>query len=496
MPPNAAKKIQPPKGTRDFYPEDLLKKRYIEHCWRAVSLRHGFEEIDGPTFETAELYRVKSGEGILNEMFGVYSGKSPEDVESVKRGEPPFALRPEFTPTLARMYAARAAQLPKPTKWFCVPNFFRAERPQRGRLREFGQWNADVVGGEESDGDSDILLCMIDLLEMCGLSSKGISIDVNHRRALASALPEYGIAAEREEAALRLLDASAKLGREKFADESASLGVPANKLTAWLEFVFTAGGSAGPSGAAAADANGSLAHLINSLKAVDASQWMRYRPSLARGLAYYTGTVFEVIAEGERAVAGGGRYDNLIELFGGPPTPACGFGMGDVVLANLLHDKGLMPEGRDVLEALARPLPLRPDVFVIGAGREEESAQNAIDHAVTRLVAQLRRGVVSKAYLDSRASDDAAARMKPWDAGRYDAAPMHARRSYKQTRNVGKLLADAGACHARFAAIVERADDAAALAGVCTLKNLDSGEQWIDVLLGEVASRATVLSGR
>jgi len=139
-------KIQAPKGTRDFYPDDLLKRRYLERLWRDTSIRHGFEEIDGPAFEHADLYKVKSGEGILAEMFGVFSGKAAEDLDRVRQtGEAPFALRPEFTPTLARMYAARAGALPKPTKWFWMQNCFRAERPQRGRLREFGQWNCDVM---------------------------------------------------------------------------------------------------------------------------------------------------------------------------------------------------------------------------------------------------------------------------------------------------------------------------------------------------------------
>ncbi|MFI4856005.1 MAG: ATP phosphoribosyltransferase regulatory subunit, partial [Phycisphaerales bacterium JB065] len=139
--------IGSPKGTRDFYPEDLLRRRYITEVWRAVSIRHGFEEIDGPTFEHSELYAVKSGEGILGELFQAFSGKAEDEREQVREtGNAPFALRPEFTPTLARMYAARAKQLPKPVRWFCVPNFFRAEKPQRGRLREFMQWNVDVIG--------------------------------------------------------------------------------------------------------------------------------------------------------------------------------------------------------------------------------------------------------------------------------------------------------------------------------------------------------------
>lgn len=193
--------------------------------------------------------------------------------------------------------------------------------------------------------------------------------------------------------------------------------------------------------------------------------WLRFDLRVVRGLAYYTGTVFEVIAEGERAVAGGGRYDNLIELFGGPPTPACGFGMGDAVLGNLLEDRKLIPEGREMLEALSRPMPLRPDVFVIA------SPNPGCEEQIVPTVARLRRGEESEKFKQGEC--------KPWSVERHSVPPLHARRSYKATKNVGKLLADAGACHARFAAIIESPE-------TCTLKNLDSGQQT-SVALADLA---------
>lgn len=209
---------------------------------------------------------------------------------------------------------------------------------------------------------------------------------------------------------------------------------------------------------------------------------MQFDENIVRGLAYYTGMVFEVIAEGERAVCGGGRYDNLIELFGGPPTPAVGFGMGDVVLGNLLADKGLMPEGPALLGALsAPPASLRPDVFVI-ANEKEESQK-----ALRPLVSRLRLGVESPAW---REKPD----RKPWDRERYSAPPLHARHSYKATRNIGKLLQEASGQHARFAAIIESADDPAKWGdipgGECTLKNLDTREEWKGVPLKDIAGRA------
>jgi histidyl-tRNA synthetase len=484
------RKIASPTGTRDFYPQDMLLRRYITDAWRRTALRHGFDEIDGPTFESADLYKVKSGEGILGEMFGVYSGKSPDDVESVKRGEPPYGLRPEFTPTLARMYAARAKQLPQPTKWFCVSNFFRAERPQRGRLREFFQWNCDVIGGEDKAGaDVDVIECALSLLANTGLSHTEVKAKYSSRSYFAVAFSHCGVPEDKRGEMMNIIDASGKVSLEatrasmiKACGESIGVAV--------FSFLFLGhAGHAIPNADALAAAEQSqisladmhsIAHALNARGLRD---WCEIDAKIVRGLAYYTGTVFEVIAEGERAVAGGGRYDNLIELFGGPPTPACGFGMGDVVLANLLADRGLVPEGRDLLAALSQPMPVRPDVFVIASPNEH------CDAAVVPLVARLRRGAESKRYAQGE--------LKPWAAGRYTVPPMHARRSYKATKNVGKLLADANGCHARFAVIIERYEPASgqALEGHATLKDLDTQAQHEHVPLTEIGTRIAATTG-
>lgn len=474
--------IQSPKGTRDFYPREMLVRRYITDAWRRTALRHGFDEIDGPTFESAELYAVKSGEGILSEMFGVFSGKDPEDVERVKAGTPPLGLRPEFTPTLARMYAARAKQLPQPTKWFCVSNFFRAEKPQRGRLREFFQWNCDVIGGEDKPtADAEVIATAIALLSACGLTADAATARYSHRRIYAQVFDACGVIEQQRETLMVIMDRAAKVPPD--ATRAAMIDACGQTIGAAVFEQFF--GRAGAIGDAAARVS-ELSHVAATLDASGLGAWCAIDASIVRGLAYYTGTVFEVIAQGERAVAGGGRYDNLIELFGGPPTAACGFGMGDVVLANLLTDRGLMPEGRDLVQALCEPMPVRPDVFVVASPNER------CDQAVTPLVARLRRGVETQRYTQSQSASDAAARLKPWDDARYDAEqggvrPLHARRSYKATKNVGKLLADAGACFARWAAIIERVDDVAALEGVCTLKNMHTQEQRADVPLRDVA---------
>ncbi len=476
--------FQSPKGTRDFYPQDLLRRRYIIDTWRRVSLRHGFEEIDGPTFEDSALYTVKSGEGILNELFGAYSGKDPNDTKQVQSGgPPPFALRPEFTPTLARMYAARAKQLPQPTKWFCVSNFFRAERPQRGRLREFWQWNADVINRVETEADAEILALLCDSSETLGLKESDASIHLNDRNAVADRLRLLGVDDQKHSAAFHVLDQIGKIPEDVLLAKAALLDIPApaqhylaaGKIRVQLQQGDFAGLLSALDAFKYSDAM--LAAIQALFKSITehgmGERRMIFDENLARGLAYYTGTVFELIAEGERAVAGGGRYDKLIELFGGPPTPAVGFGMGDVVLTNLLDDRKLMPEGRDLLEATSRPLPVRPDVFVIANESEDSQAR------LVPTVAALRRGVETDKYKQGEC--------KPWSTDRYaptlgGTPPLHARRSYKATKNIGKLLSEATACHARYALIIENADTA-------TLKNLDTGEQTKDVPLTEAPRR-------
>ncbi len=477
---SSGRTFQAPRGTRDFYPEDLLRRRYIEKAWRDTSIRHGFEEIEGPTFEQSELYTVKSGEGILSEMFNVFSGKDEDEVKAVREtGRAPLALRPEFTPTLARMYAARAAQLPRPTKWFWQQNCYRAEKPQRGRLREFGQWNVDLMGDGSPAADAEVIACCVGLLASLGLRPVDARCRYNHRQVLAELMTRLGIDDEHLASAFVLLDRRDRLDNDDLEAMAFEFGITGGDFIAFLK---RPRGRLGlrellehvPEGAGRADLDlaATLKTVESALEETGAGNWCTLDFNVVRGLAYYTGAVFEVFEESEksRAIAGGGRYDNLIELFGGPRTPAVGFGMGDVVLGNLLQDKGVMPEGPALLEALsASSAGLRPDAFVI-ANEKEESQK-----ALRPLVADLRRGTESTAWLTK-------ADRKPWDAARYEVAPLHARHSYKATKNIGKLLQDASAQHARFAAIIESAE-------VCTLKNLDTREEQKDVPLAELGRR-------
>ncbi|MCC6675664.1 MAG: ATP phosphoribosyltransferase regulatory subunit [Phycisphaerales bacterium] len=480
--------LQAPTGLRDFYPADLLRRRYIEKLWRDTAIRHGFEEIDGPTFEHAELYKIKSGEGILNEMFGVFSGKDESQRAALAQGEAPYALRPEFTPTLARLYAAKAATLPKPCKWFWQQNCYRAEKPQRGRLREFMQWNCDVIGTEnepeaQARADAEVIGVSIALLALAGLqperTSPGVTARICDRSIMQMWFASRGVPEVLMPLAFELRDRALKEPTERLHEVATRAGMGWDAQMSVLRaraIVVNAGAikSHGPAVADVMDVSG-FNLLDESLLSFGIDEWCRFDTTIARGLAYYTGMVFEVIAEGERAIAGGGRYDNLIELFGGPPTPAVGFGMGDVVLSLLLADKGLMPEGKDLLEALSAPAAsFRPDAFVISNGTPEADA------AVRPLVAKLRRGTESAAWLAKEGR-------KPWEAARYGsvgeddpaARPVHARHTYKTTKNVGKLLKEASDQHARAAVIIESGEHA-------TVRNLETREEQKDVPLNRV----------
>jgi histidyl-tRNA synthetase len=431
-------KFQSPKGTRDFYPAEMAVRRRIEAAWRDASVAFGFDEIDGPTFEHLELYTAKSGEGIVNELFSFRRAGGSDD----------YALRPEFTPTLARMAAARAAQLPVPIKWFAVPNFFRAERPQRGRLREFYQWNVDLLGAEGPAIDAEVIGVAVAALARLGLKHTDVRVKISHRVAAAKLVRALGVAEESVAGAFELLDRRDKMPPEEFTKRAAALGLAGDALARFESAVRTrvqVGEDLGVLASAAgiaAEELGELAALRDALVAADLASWCEFDLGIVRGLAYYTGTVFEIheASGGERAIAGGGRYDGLVELFGGPKTPAMGFGMGDVVLGLVLADRGLLPKDGSEL------LP-RPDAFVVSAG------EPAADAELPRLVARLR------------------------------ADGFHVRHSYKATRNVGKLLADASKQRARFAVIL----GAELAEGRAMLKDLASGEQR-PVVLAELSN--------
>ena len=422
-------RLQAPKGTRDFFPGDMAWRQHLLDAWRRVSVRHGFEQVDGPIYESLDLYKVKSGEGIVSELFHF------ED-----RGGREMAIRAEFTPTLARMVAEKANALPRPIKWFAMPNVIRAERPQRGRHRVVGR----VLGPPRSPvADAEVILVAVDLLRELGLTQDQVKVKLSHREVVRTILLKLGVPEARILDAFGLLDRRDKMSPEDFTRAAGELGLDQAKVDRFEQMCrrkYPAGDlehlrrSVGLD-----DPLDDFAALDEQLAAFGLTEWCEYDLGIVRGLAYYTGTVFEFheTSGGMRALAGGGRYDKLIEMFGGPPTPAVGLGMGDVVLSLVLQDKGLMPDN----------VAPTPDVFVFAAS--DEGAKH-----IAPLVASLR------------------------------VADIHARFSYKTTRNVGKLLKDAVSCGARFAVIL--GDDAAG--GQAEIKELSTGEQS-GIALDQIAAK-------
>ena len=397
---------QAPKGTRDFYPDDLAVLRYIENAWRSASINAGFQEIQGPTFEHLDLYTIKSGEGIVNELF------------SFKRsgGDVDYALRPEFTPTLARMAAAKGRSLAVPTKWFAISNHFRAERPQRGRLREFTQWNVDMLGIDDPAADAEIIATAIHALTALGLTSKDIVVRISHREVVVKMLKDAGVVEEQIDIALSILDKREKMTPDAFAEITSKHGL---KPDVFAQF----------------DTDLSIQHeeltsLKKELNAWGIQDWCTFDFTIVRGLAYYTGIVFEIHERSgaERAIAGGGRYNKLVEMFNGPKIPAAGFGMGDVVLSLVLKDKGLLSRGETYLS--------EPEVFVVSASDEG-------DAIIASIISELRINGI------------------------------HARRSYKSTRNVGKLLTEAGKTKSRLVIILGKE----LKQNKVVVKNMENGEQ-------------------
>lgn len=312
-------------GFRDFYPESLAVRQYVFDGWRRQAVRYGFREYDGPPLEPLELYTVKSGQEMVRQLYNF-----------VDKGDRAVALRPEMTPTLARMVAAAHREYKKPLKWFSIPQLFRYEKQQRGRLREHFQFNADIIGERDIGADVELVALAIDTLRSFGLTEKDFVVRLSDRRAWARALERMGVGPEHQAAALDAVDKMEREPPEKTREKLAAL---TSQASAILEF------------AERGEPGEELAELLRRLGKLAAFCRVDYR--IVRGLAYYTGIVWEIHdARGElRAIAGGGRYDNLVALVGGVDLPALGFGMGDVVLTELLKDRGLLPAYRPRLDA-------------------------------------------------------------------------------------------------------------------------------------------------
>jgi len=308
--------MNPLPGFRDLYPADQARRSYLTGLWRETARRYGFVEFDGPTLESDELYRKKnSGGEILGQLYGF-----------TDKGDRQVALRPEVTPTLARMVAARHREFPKPLRWFNVGTCFRYERQQRGRLREFLQFNCDLVGDATPAADAEVVALLIDLLRSFGLGPRDFAIRLSDRSAWHDFLALNGIGRDRTGEFLTIVDRMEKMPPEKTEELLAPFGIT---LTSLREFIARAEIPA-------------LAPLLADLEARGLREYVRPDLGVVRGLAYYTGVVFEAFAlEGNlRAIAGGGRYDRLLSDLsdGAADLPAVGFGIGDAVLLELLKE--------------------------------------------------------------------------------------------------------------------------------------------------------------
>src|SRR5689334_3399452 len=326
-------------GFRDFYPEQLATRNYLIGIWREVARRYGFVEYDGPPLEPLELYTKKSGDEIVGQLYAF-----------TDKGDRQVALRPEMTPTLARMVAAKANAMRKPIRWFSIPQLFRYERQQKGRLREHFQLNVDIIGEASPAADAELLAVAIEIMRATGLSASDVRARVSDRRLLTAILREIGVDGGQMPAVFAAID---KLGREPHDVTREKVAKAVSDKTAARSIERVLDHSTDLNAIAAEFRNSSsvmesitrLREYMRFVDALGAGEWIDFDLSIVRGLAYYTGIVFELFdARGEfRAICGGGRYDDLLSNIGGVDLPALGFGMGDVVLTELLRARNLLP---------------------------------------------------------------------------------------------------------------------------------------------------------
>lgn len=331
-------------GFRDFAPKDCAARNYIFDRWREVARRYGFVEYDGPLLEDLDLYKKKSGEEIVKQLY-----------DFTDKGGRAVALRPEMTPTLARMIAATHREFKKPIKWFCLPQMFRYERPQRGRLREHYQFNADIIGEESLAADVELIALCVDILRAFGFTAEDVVVRISDREFWIDFLRMQNVPEEQWQEMLQAIDKSEREPREKTAARLGSLAEPAFKIL---------------------DGEGKsekLERLLAALRDRGLAEFVKIDLGIVRGLAYYSGVVFEAFDRGGklRALAGGGRYDNLIQQLsdGAVSLPAIGFAMGDVVLAELIAESPAAQAKMD--EAIIAQQNL--DIYVVIAKEERRA---------------------------------------------------------------------------------------------------------------------------
>ena len=336
------------RGTRDFYPEDMRLRNWLFDNFTNASLLHGFEEYDAPVLEYEELYTRKQGEEITQQLYSFQD-----------KGNRKVALRPEMTPSLARMVMARAGGLPMPIKWFSIPQCWRYERTQRGRGREHYQWNVDIWGTTEISADAELISVLVTFFEGIGLTAKDIVIRVSSRKVLEEVLGSLGLEGDIFAQTCIIVDKMDKLSSDVIEDQLSDLGHD-SKVVTTIQAVLGIK-DMNSLQEALKDESVAVSELNLLFDAIDSygiSEWVEFDASIVRGLAYYTGAVFEAHGRtGEfRAICGGGRYDKLLSTLGGKDLPATGFGFGDMVIMELLAEKGLIPELVSDIDDIVIPL--------------------------------------------------------------------------------------------------------------------------------------------
>ena len=324
------------RGTRDFYPEDMRIRNWLFDNFRAAARSHGFEEYDSPVLEHEELYTRKQGEEITQQLYNF------ED-----KGGRRVTLRPEMTPSLARMVMARAGAMPTPIKWFSIPQCWRYERTQRGRGREHYQWNVDIWGSDAVQADAELLSVLVSFFQRVGLNADDLAISISSRKVLEEVLGSLGISGDAFAATCIIVDKMDKLPAEVIEQQLSEQGLDSSAIsviqsTLGLSDLDSLAAALGEGSGAVAE----LATLFDLIDSYGIADWVTFDASVVRGLAYYTGPVFEAHDRGGklRAICGGGRYDRLLSSLGGNDMPATGFGFGDMVIMELLNEKGLVPD--------------------------------------------------------------------------------------------------------------------------------------------------------
>jgi histidyl-tRNA synthetase len=365
-------------GFRDFYPDDLALRAHIFRTWRTVATRYGFEEYDGPPLEPLDLYTAKSGDEIVGQLYNF-----------TDKGDRQIALRPEMTPTLARMVAARAGRLRKPIRWFSIPQLFRYERQQRGRLREHFQLNCDLIGEAGTLADAEIIALAIDVVRAFGVTSNDVRVRLSDRRLLNQLLDSFDLTALQVSAVYSWLD---KQGRSTYAGNLQRL----HELNIDPDIIAFLDAACEVKDISklkrvlarkpALQLNVShLEEVVDALRAMNLADFVEIDLGVVRGLAYYTGTVFEIFDSGRtlRAICGGGRYDHLVDAVGGVELPAVGFGMGDVVLGELLKDKNLAPSDISSIDVFLAFITQEDLPHVLSLARRLRDAGLRVEYALS-----------------------------------------------------------------------------------------------------------------